>query len=70
VVRRRNWGEDRIYFRDERGTLCSLPSSWTDAAEVDPFVVVADGRCPFRLRDLLDLADLIGRLGPTSADEG
>jgi hypothetical protein len=24
VVHRRNWGEDRVYFHDPGGTLCSL----------------------------------------------
>jgi len=27
---RRNWGEDRVYFHDEGGTLCSLPAGWMD----------------------------------------
>ena len=58
VARRRNWGEDRVYFRDESGALLSVPTGWTDMADVDPFVVVAAGRCPFRVADLLALADL------------
>ena len=64
VARRRNWGEDRVYYHDERGELVSLPTGWTDAAEVDPFVVVAAGRSPFRVADLLELADLADRLRP------
>ena len=47
VVHRQNWGEDRVYLRDENGELFSVLTGWTDAAPVDPFVVVADGRCPF-----------------------
>ena len=36
----------------------------------DPFVVVADGRCPFTIEGLLALADLIDRLGfPAGSDE-
>ena len=58
VSRRRNWGEDRVYYHDERGELGSLPTAWTDAADVDPFVVQAAGRSPFRVADLLALADL------------
>jgi hypothetical protein len=42
--------------------LFSLPAGWTDAVPADPFVVVADGRCPFTADGLLALADLIGRL--------
>jgi hypothetical protein len=62
VVHRHNWGEDRVHLHDENGQLFSLPAAWTDVAPVDPFVVVADGRCPFTTPDLLALADLIARL--------
>jgi len=62
VVHRQNWGEDRVYLRDENGELFSVLTGWTDATPVDPFVVVADGRCPFTTADLLALADLIDRL--------
>jgi len=58
VARRRNWGEDRVYYHDERGELGSLPTGWTDVADADPFVVMAAGRSPFRVADLLELADL------------
>jgi hypothetical protein len=63
VVHRRNWGEDRVYARDQDGGLFSFPAGWTDVVPADPFVVVADGRCPFIIEGLLALADLIGRLG-------
>jgi hypothetical protein len=62
VARRNNWGEDRVCFRDEDGELKSLPAAWTDAVEPDPFLVVAEGRSPFRLEDLLALADMVARL--------
>ncbi len=62
VAHRRNWGEDRVYCHDERGELASLPTAWTDVADVDPFVVMSDGRSPFRVADLLDLADLADQL--------
>jgi hypothetical protein len=42
--------------------VASLPAAWTDVDPVDPFVVVAAGRCPFRVDDLLAAADLIGAL--------
>ena len=42
--------------------MFSVLTGWTDAAPVDPFVVVADGRCPFTTAGLLALADLIDRL--------
>jgi Family of unknown function (DUF5372) len=62
VVHRQNWGEDRVHLRDENGQVFSLPAGWTDVAPVDPFVVVARGRCPFTTAGLLALADLIDRL--------
>ena len=61
VVYRQNWGEDRVHLRDESGVLFSLPAGWTDAAAADPFVVIADGRCPFTTGGLLAVADLVDR---------
>jgi hypothetical protein len=68
VVHRRNWGDDRVYLRDGKGVLFSLPAGWTDVEPADPFVVVAGGRCPFTVGGLLALADLIGWLGGRSGD--
>ncbi|MGO9495622.1 MAG: DUF5372 family protein [Solirubrobacteraceae bacterium] len=62
VVARRTWGQDRVFFLDEEGVQRSLPRAWTDAADVDPFVVVAEGRCPFRLEDLVAVSDVIAGL--------
>lgn len=66
VAYRQNWGEDRVHLHDENGQLFSLPAAWTDVASVDPFVVLADGRCPFTTTDLVALADLIHRLRSAS----
>jgi len=46
-------------MRDEDGRLFSLPAGWTDAATVDPFVMIAAGRCPFTVDGLLAVADLV-----------
>ena len=67
VVYRHNWGEDRVYFHDRQGTLCSLPASWTNAIPPDPFVAIAAGRCHFRYEDLLRLAEMIAEA--TAASE-
>ena len=56
---RHNWGEDRVYYRDEQGQLASVPASWTDVIPPDPVVAVSAGRSPFRLQDLLELARLV-----------
>jgi hypothetical protein len=52
-----------LYGREyENGELFSLLTGWTDAAPADPFVVIADGRCPFTTAGLLALAALIDQL--------
>jgi hypothetical protein len=62
IVRRCQWGEDRIFYREPAGNLASLFSRWTSLVPEDLFAVVAAGRCRFRVRDLIDLAALVGRL--------
>ena len=67
VAHRHNWGEDRVHLHDENGVLFSLPAGWTDVGAADPFVVIADGRCPFTTGGLLALADLADRLRSLAA---
>jgi len=62
VVRKHNWGEDRVFFFDEDGQYRSLPAGWTDIDPDEPFVAVAAGRCAFRVDDLVALADLVDAL--------
>ena len=59
---RRNWGEHRVYFHDDTGRLASLPAPWTNVFPADPYVAVSSGRSPFRVQDLLELAQLIDRI--------
>jgi hypothetical protein len=59
VVARRTWGEDRVFFLDVDGVQRSLPRAWTDAADVDPFLVLAAGRS----EDLLAVVDVLAGLG-------
>ncbi len=61
VARRSNWGEDRVCFHDEHGELKSLPAAWTDVIEPDLFVVVAAGRSPLHVDDLLVLVEMVTR---------
>ena len=53
--RGREWGEDRVYYRDQAGRVRFLPARWTSVAPPDPFVLVAAGRAYFRLEDLIRL---------------
>ena len=62
VERRHRWSEQRVYFRDHDGHLASLPARWTSVVPEDPFLVVAAGRSRFRAADLVELAELMGRL--------
>jgi hypothetical protein len=61
---RRAWNEERAYFKDERGEVRALPIAWTSVRPEDPFIVAAKGRCPVRLQDLLEIAELIARRKP------
>ena len=63
VAVRRTWKQDRVFFFGDDGTLMSLPTAWTDVAEPDVFVTVAAGRSPFRVEDLLVVAEVIDGLG-------
>ena len=66
---RQNWGEDRVWFYGNDGSLQSVPTSWTDAAPMDVFVVVAAGRCLFRVADLLELTQRIQTSSPEQPEE-
>ncbi|MFN2505338.1 MAG: DUF5372 family protein [Acidimicrobiales bacterium] len=61
VVRKHNWAEDRVFIF-VAGELRSVPAGWTDIDPADPFVVIAAGRSPFRVDDLLSLASLLDGL--------
>ena len=69
VARRRNWGEEQVYYHDESGRLCSLPLKWTSLAPVDPFVSLSAGRAAFRVSDLLELSRLLSSLREGKKEE-
>ncbi len=52
-----------MYYHDDEGRLCSLLAGWTSVSPADPFVVLAAGRSPFRLADLLELCRLVEAMG-------
>jgi hypothetical protein len=56
-----------VFFSLEDGTLTSVPRAWTDLADPDVFVTVAAGRSPFRVEDLLVLAELVESLRPAAS---
>ena len=61
VTEQQTWGEDRVYYHNDRGELVSLPRAWTSRRPLDPFVALSAGRCPFRLEDLLAVAQHLKR---------
>lgn len=65
VAVRQAWGEDRVSFFEDAGVQRSLPRGWTDAGDVDPFVVLAAGRSAVRIEDLVVLVDVIAELCPS-----
>jgi len=70
VTRKKAWGEDRVYFRDESGRLHHMPVGWTSIVERDAFSTTAADRCRFRTDDLLRLAHLVDTLrGDADAGE-
>jgi hypothetical protein len=62
VMRRRQWSDDLLFYRDRRGYLTALPTHWTSMGDEDPFLIVSAGRSQFRVTDLIDLAALITEL--------
>ena len=58
----REWGEERVYYRDRRGRMRFLPACWTSVGVTDPFVFLAADRAYFRLEDLIRLHDRIKEL--------
>jgi hypothetical protein len=58
----REWGEERMYYRDSSGRMRFLPARWTSLAAPDPFVLMAAERAYFRLEDLIRLHDRLMQL--------
>ncbi len=59
---RHNWGEYRVTFYETPDHVRTLPAAWTSLVPPDPSVVLAAGRAPFCVTDLLALAQLIQRI--------
>lgn len=59
VVTKKLWGEERVSFELPDGSVCSVPTGWTDTAPPDPYASVGRSRSRFRIEDLLQLATLV-----------
>jgi hypothetical protein len=62
VAQAREWGEERVYYRDLSGRMRFLPARWTSMAAPDPFVLMAASRAYFRLEDLIRLQERLKEL--------
>lgn len=59
---RHSWGREWLDFHDECGRLSAIPIDWTDRTALDPFVVVAAGRCHLRFAELLRMVEIVATL--------
>ncbi len=64
-----NWGLQVLYYHNEAGNLVSIPASWTDFSEKDPFVEQSAGRCYFRFADMKELAVMLEQLSDRMAHD-
>jgi len=62
ITTRLTWGRWRVQYYDDGGIVRSMPASWTSVAPIDPFTVVAAGRSPLHIDDLLALTELVAGL--------
>jgi hypothetical protein len=68
VDRRRYYTDEYVYLEaDER--VYRLPIGWTSLGSVEAFLVVAQGRCLFRIDDLNRLGEIILQLCERGASE-
>lgn len=66
---RRNWSEERIYFRNGPGRSASIPLIWTSLSAPDPFIDLSGGRAVFRCSDLLALVRFLESQGEEVGDD-
>jgi hypothetical protein len=69
IGERSNRSGRRLLLRTDDSCVWSVPEQWTDLAAPDPEVVLGAGRALCRLRDLVELARLVARLGGRGAEE-
>jgi hypothetical protein len=59
LYRKQDWGEDRVFFHDDKGQVRSITASWTDVIQPSPFVFISAGRALFQTQDLVELTRLV-----------
>jgi len=69
VSNRWHWGQEWIFFYDDKGQLRSVAVDWTSLCLPDPFVILSNGRAKFRPGDLFRLAELIDKIGGSGQEQ-
>jgi len=67
VGRRYNRHGERLLLQTDDAAVWSVPPQWTDLVSPDPEIVMGNGPALLRVSDLLELANLVGRLSSKSA---
>ena len=62
VTERSSRHGDRVWYEAPDGSVATIPRAWTDLATLDPFVELAEGKAHFRVRDLVELAEVVAAL--------
>lgn len=63
---RTNRHGERLLLQADDTAVWSVPPQWTDLVSPDAEVVMGNGRALLRFADLMELADLVGRLSSKS----
>ncbi|WP_318880603.1 DUF5372 family protein [Sinorhizobium meliloti] len=66
VGKRYNRLGERLLLQNEDATVWSVPPQWTDLVNLDPEVVMSNGRSLLRMVALMKLATLVERLSSKS----
>jgi hypothetical protein len=53
----------RLLLQVDEETICSVPRQWTDLVVPDPEVIIGERRALLRVVDVMELAQLVARLG-------
>ena len=59
VDKRRSRHGDRVWYKADDGSTCTLPLAWTSLATPHSFELISAGRARFRTDDLVRLAALL-----------
>jgi hypothetical protein len=59
---KQTWGQDRVFFRDSKSKIVSIPTNWTDYYEEIPFIKQAKGRAILDFKNMKELSHMLADL--------